>query len=146
MASDTSPKRGINQAYKGFGGKVNPSVGKATQWKPGVSGNPAGPGKGFKHINTVVQELMNDPDFTAWIADPRTGFKEFKGAPIKAIVQAQMNKAIAGDTKAYDSLIKSGWSQKIETDITSGGDKLEVGFSAEQAEQLIRARASRSDI
>jgi len=121
-------------------------VSKATQFKPGVSGNPKGPKPGYKHINTVVQELMNDPEFTAWIADPRSGYKEFKGAPIKAIIKAQMNKAIAGDTKAYDSLIKSGWSAKSEIDLTSGGERIGVALSDSQAEQLIRARANRKSI
>lgn len=37
-----------------------------------------------------------------------------------------------------------GWID--QQDITSGGDKLGAGLSAEQSEQLIRARASRSDI
>lgn len=36
-----------------------------------------------------------------------------------------------------------GYRDRIDSDITSGGDKLEVGLSATQAEQLIRARAAR---
>jgi hypothetical protein len=39
-----------------------------------------------------------------------------------------------------------GYKDRVDTDITSGGDKLGVGLSAEQAEQLIAARANRSDI
>jgi hypothetical protein len=96
--------------------------------------------KGSKHINTWIQELLQDEDFAAKI---RIGYEiqDFKGAPIQAIIKAQMIKAVEGDTKAFDSLAKYGWSQKIETDITSGGEKID--FNASQAEQLIRARAER---
>jgi hypothetical protein len=70
--------------------------------------------KGSKHINTWVQEILEDENFEAWISDPKEGVKLFKGAPIKAIIKAQVIKAVNGDTKAYDSLHKSGYSQKIE--------------------------------
>lgn len=100
-------------------------VSKATQFKPGQSGNPAGPKPGYKHINTHIQELLNDEDFQAWVPDLREGIKEFKGAPIKAIIKAQMIKALSGDAKAFDSLAKYGWAQKNETDIT-GDLKLEI--------------------
>lgn len=71
---------------------------------------------GKKHINTWVQELLHDDEFEAWISDPRQGVREFKGAPITAIIKAQIIKAVNGDTKAYDSLVKSGWVQKQEID------------------------------
>lgn len=96
---------------------IDPEVGKATQFKPGQSGNPSGPKPGFKHINTWVQELLNDPEFEARIMDGYD-IKEYKGAPLVAIIQAQIKKAIQGDTKAYDSLIRSGWAQKTETDLS----------------------------
>lgn len=38
------------------------------------------------------------------------------------------------------------FSERFEADITSGGEKLGVALSADQADQLIRARANRSDI
>lgn len=38
-----------------------------------------------------------------------------------------------------------GWRDKTETDVTTGGQKI-GGLSAATAEQLIRARANRSDI
>lgn len=93
-------------------------------FKPGQSGNPAGKPKGVKHINTWVQELMHDEEFEALIYDAKVGIKEFKGAPLKAIIKAQMIKALNGDTKAYDSLVRSGWAQKVETDVTTKGESL----------------------
>lgn len=41
---------------------------------------------------------------------------------------------------------KSEWRDKVETDITSGGEKLAIGITSEQSEQLIRIRAERSNI
>lgn len=101
-----------------------PFPNKETQFKPGQSGNPAGLPKGTKHINTVVQELLNDDEFNAMILEGLQ-VKEFKGAPIGAIVKAQIIKAINGDTKAYDSLVKSGWAQKSEVE-NSGEQKIIV--------------------
>lgn len=90
---------------------------KATQFKPGQSGNPSGPKPGYKHINTWVQELMVDEEFEAMIQEGYT-YKEFKGAPIKAVIKAQIKKAVAGDTRAYDALVRSGWAQKVEQENT----------------------------
>lgn len=85
-------------------------------FKPGYDERRGSKPKGSKHINTWVQELLHDEEFEAWVSDPRTGIKEFKGAPITAIIKAQIIKAVNGDTKAYDSLVKSGWVQKQEID------------------------------
>jgi hypothetical protein len=103
----------------------NPKIaeaGKNTRFKKGQSGNPTGMPKGIKHISTWIQELMEDEEFESTI---QQGLKivEYKGAPIKAIIQAQMQKAINGDTKAFDSLGRYGWSQKIETE-NSGSQEL----------------------
>lgn len=114
-----------------IGKDTPPEVGKATQFKPGESGNPAGKPKGTKHINTWVQELLHDDEFQAWISDARTGVKEYKGAPIKAIIKAQIIKAVNGDTKAYDSLVKSGWVQKQEIDQNISGS-LDTGIQDPQ--------------
>lgn len=86
--------------------------------------NPKGKPKGTKHINTIVQELLNDEKFTAFVRDG-IQLKEYKGAPIKAMVKAQILLAVNGDTKAYDSLVKSGWSQKVENEF-SGEHKVIV--------------------
>lgn len=107
----------------------NPNIAKAgekTRFKPGESGNPAGKPAGTVHINTIVQELMLDPNFDAWIQDPKEGYKKLEGIPAKAIVKAQMLKALQGDTKAYDSLVKSGWAAKSEIDVTSLGEQVGV--------------------
>lgn len=126
----TAPEKpGMKQASKkGFAhGKVDPSVGKATQFKPGESGNPAGLPKGTKHINTWIQELMEDEKFEARLLDLKEGFVDYKGAPIKAIVKATANDALAhNDPKvraaARDWLAKYGWPTKNESDVNLKGD------------------------
>lgn len=51
------------------------------------------------------------------------------------------------DMVAVKELYDRAFGKALQkTDLTSGGDKLGVGLSADQAEQLIRARANRSDI
>lgn len=74
--------------------------------------------KGSKHINTWIQDLLEDESFEANILDPKVGYKEYKGAPIKAIVQVATIKAVNGDAKMMDWLAKYGWSQKQEIEHT----------------------------
>lgn len=78
--------------------------------------------KGSKHISTWIQELMHDEDFVTTVREGLQ-IKEYKGAPIKAIIRAQMNLAVQGDTKAFEALAKHGW--KPQLDITSNDEKLE---------------------
>lgn len=92
-------------------------------WKPGQSGNPAGKPKGTKHISTWIQEMMNDEEFEAMVLDSKNGYKDFKGAPLKAIIQVATRKALSGDKQWADWLANNGWKQQL--DITSDGEKLD---------------------
>lgn len=112
-----------------FGKETDPSVGEDTQFKPGESGNPSGKPKGTKHVATWIQEMLNDEGFEALLADPKEGWKTYKGAPMKAIVQVMAIKAMGGDVKAFDVLSKYGWGTKMvhandpESPITNPADK-----------------------
>lgn len=101
---------------------VSPDVGKATQFKKGQSGNPAGTKPGTKHLSTWIQELLNDEDFTTTIREG-IQLKEYKGAPIKAIIKAQLIMAVNGDGKAFDLLAKYGYGTKVEL-TGAGGEPL----------------------
>lgn len=64
------------------------------------------------------------------------------------VMQADMlvqNGLVGRYTPAITAIMLSrhNYVRKTEEDITSGGEKLEAGLSASQAEQLIRARAIR---
>ena len=98
-----------------------PFPNKATQWKPGERPKGAGKPKGSKHISTWIQELLNDEEFKGLVRDGMV-IKEYKGAPLKAMIQAQVRLAINGDTKAFEALAKHGWKQEV--DVTSGGNPL----------------------
>lgn len=98
-----------------------PFPNKDTQFKPGQSGNPAGMPKGIKHISTWIQELLNDDEFT--LDNFLFNGKQFKGAPIKAIVTVGIMQALQGDQKWATWLAKYGYGDKI--DITSAGEKIE---------------------
>lgn len=109
-------KSGSEQAGKGeklLKSGVPASVGKRTQFKKGQSGNPAGKPPGTLSLSTHIQNLLNDPDFDAWVFNGRA-YEEYKGAPMRAVIKAQAVKAMTGDTKAADWLAKYGYGTKIE--------------------------------
>ena len=92
--------KGVKKASKPkklLKGGVDPMVGKATQIKKGQVLNPNGKPKGTKHINTWIQELAEDEEFEARLLDLKQGFIEYKGAPIKAIIKATLNDALAAN-------------------------------------------------
>ncbi len=91
-------------------------------WPPGTSGNPAGKPKGAKHLSTWIQEALEDEKFTYKLSNGKTK----TGAPIKAIVQALVIKAIDGDSKTFDLLGKYGYGSKH--DITSNNQSLAFDF------------------
>lgn len=101
-----------------------PFPNKATQFKPGESGNPDGKPKGTKHLQTYIQELMNDEDFEAILTTPK-GQIEFKGAPAIAIIKTAMHRALYDKDKGsqyMDWLAKHGWKQQL--DITTNDKDL----------------------
>lgn len=84
--------------------------------KKGEIRNPNGKPKGTRHVSTWIQQLLNDETFTAQVMD---GYKitEYKGAPIKAIIQAQIRLSMSSKDenvriKATDLLMKHGWGTK----------------------------------
>lgn len=127
------PKSGTTQAGKPqklLKSGVSPDVGKATQWKPGQSGNPAGPKPGYKHINTWIQEIVTDPEFEAVIVDPKHGFVDYKGAPLIAIIKSLAHIAVTHNDievrlKAMDKIFKYGWPTKNEV-TGADGERLQV--------------------
>jgi hypothetical protein len=73
-------------------------------------------------------------------------FDTVKRAKTKIEHAYELSLRVRGSAGDIFGLKNFGWSDKTETDITTGGDKLGVGLDADQAEQLIRARANRADI
>ncbi len=103
--SDTNSNAGEKQV----GVFPNPD----TQFKPGVSGNPKGKPKGAKHLSTHIQEMLNDEGFTMWLQDAREGYKEYKGAPMKAIIKTALIRAATGEKESREWLAKYGYGQKL---------------------------------
>lgn len=104
--------------------KFEPGNKLGRQFQPGQSGNPAGKPKGTKHISTWIQEMSEDEEFSTYLQDAREGFKEFKGAPIRAIINTALVKAVAGDKDAREWLAKYGWRKEL--DITTNGKDLVI--------------------
>lgn len=82
--------------------------------KKGDVRNPSGKPKGTLHLSTHIQNLMADDAFEANILDAKTGVREYKGIPVKAIIQVAITKAVNGDDKAREWLAKYGWGQKLQ--------------------------------
>lgn len=90
--------------------------------KKGEVRNPKGKPKGTKHLSTWIQEMLNDEEFETFLQHPTKGYVEFKGAPLKAIIQVAIQKAAGGDDKAREWLAKHGYGLRV--DLTSGGESL----------------------
>lgn len=73
--------------------------------------------KGTIHLSTHIQNMLNDEEFSMWLSDPKDGFKEYKGAPMKAIIMTAI-KLAADKSKegaaAREWLAKYGYGQKFE--------------------------------
>lgn len=110
-------------------------ISKATQFKPGNPGG--GNKKGSKHLTTWIQELLEDEEFEADLLDSKKGLYSFKGAPIKAIVIVARHKAVQGDLKAADLLLKYGWNQKQEVDLTSNGETVAQALDMDMVTQFM---------
>lgn len=144
--SESKPKQaGAKQAApKKLANGLDPSIGKATQFKPGQSGNPNGVPKGTKHISTWIRELLEDEEFTGMVPSASSGWREFKGAPMKAIIQAQIIRALAGDAKAFDALAKYGYGSKLEITGADGTPLMPIGLDAAILARRTDGKASSS--
>ena len=125
MSEPATPKKSgqkqVEVSKKKLPIHLDPSQGKATQFKPGQSGNPNGRPKGAISLSTRIQNMLNDENFETYLPDARDGFKHFKGAPAQAIIQTAMIKAMQGDTKSADWLAKYGYGTKVELSGEDGG-------------------------
>jgi hypothetical protein len=81
------------------------------------------------------------------ITDWKKSDSDFSGCidRLKAEYARRNLKDVKSTEWKLERVMNDHFGQKTKTDITSGGEKLEGGLSAEQAEQLIRARANRAD-
>lgn len=92
-------------------------------WKPGQSGNMAGKPKGSKHLSTWIQDMLNDENFSTLIRDSKLGYAEYKGAPLKAILNALIIRSVNGDIRAFEILCKYGYGTRFDL---GGSDNTKV--------------------
>ncbi len=72
-------------------------------WQPGTSGNPKGRPKGTRNIKKIIQDLLNDPNITT---NMHLTMPQGTETPLEAIVYTLMVKAIRGDVRASEVLLK----------------------------------------
>lgn len=75
---------------------------KRTRFQPGVSGNPKGRGKAKKAHKTIVSEVFNEKIRVQTPRGPKTMTK------FEAALHTNMNKALKGDARAFEHLLKLG--------------------------------------
>lgn len=91
---------------------------KTTQFKPGQSGNPKGRPKGVKNLTTDLQEELETK--VQITEDGKSKMVTKQRAMLKQLVQ----KAMKGDSKAADVLIKLAISIEQATSLDIDEDEL----------------------
>ena len=71
--------------------------------------------KGSKHISTWIQEMLNDEEFT--LENFLFNGKQYKGAPIKAIITVGIMQSLQGDNKWAEWLAKHGYGNQINLNV-----------------------------
>ena len=105
-------------------------------WQPGISGNPNGRPKGARSIKKVIVELLNDPNTYNLL--PRNALRGTE-TPLEAIICMLLVKAIRGDVRAADVLLKYAVDRDDSTEI--GGffnkEKLIIEVVGERQEVVV---------
>lgn len=147
--------------YNGNRGKYNEFTVKKNNlksWQPGVSGNPKGRPKGSRNIKKVIQDLLNDRDLVAKLAlrIPRS-----TETPLEAIIYTLVVKAIKGDVRASEVLLKhsidkdmlpaeGGFFSQNELKITvvgaNGKPDPKAGPAIDEATGLLRLKLLSADV
>jgi hypothetical protein len=86
---------------------------KLTRFKRGVSGNPNGRPKGAKNLNSVLAK-----ELASKVAVTENG-KQQKLPKIAVVAKRLVNKAVEGDARSIQTLIKHAEPQSIEAEAPS---------------------------
>lgn len=99
----------------------NPKIaeaGQATQFPPGVSGNPAGKPKGTRSLSTIIRDLLEGEQDFNWALLPDNSNdlkKKYESVvPFEAIVFVASGQAMRGDQAAREWLRKAGYGDKLD--------------------------------
>ncbi len=84
-------------------------------WKPGISGNPKGRPKGSRNIKKQIQDMLNDPGVYKQLPKNLSRATE---TPLEAILCTLMTKAMRGDLRAIDVILK----YSVDRDVVIEGD------------------------
>lgn len=68
--------------------------------------------KGAIHLSTRIQNMLNDPSFTAELVGKDGKIMEFKGNPMEAIIRTAILKSMSGDKGWAEWLAKAGYGSK----------------------------------
>lgn len=74
----------------------------------GISGNPSGRPKGSLNMATRIRDYLESPQKLTYKA------QEWNGEPAELLVRVYTEKALSGDIRAFDLLVKYGYGTKID--------------------------------
>ena len=90
-------------------------------WQSGKSGNPSGRPKGSRNRSTILKELLD-------INDQETKMH-----------QAQINKAIDGDTNAYKAVLDSAYGSPVQQ-IEQTNTEIDLsGMTTDEIKELLKS-------
>ncbi len=87
-----------------------------SRFKPGQSGNPKGKKKGAKDYKTIINGVMSEK------VTVRTPRGQKKMSKLEAVLQTAMNKALKGDPKAIDQVLKIAREYGLSEDVANAID------------------------
>jgi len=121
------------------GGKPNGAVGYRRppvnrQFKPGQSGNPKGRPKGSKNFATTFAEALSKP---IKVRDRNTG-KIRTLSKLDVMIEAITNKAMAGDPKAFATVIQLADKFQVFKALTPSNSDVVASLKAKVEGQLAR--------
>lgn len=102
---------------------IDPSVGNATRFQTGISGNPKGRPLGRKSLSTIIRDIgeqsinwKNIPIKSKGISDLNTKFNNY--TPFEAIVFTAFGEALNGSIQAMEWLRRAGYGDKLNVEGT----------------------------
>jgi Family of unknown function (DUF5681) len=122
MSERSGVKVPQNRHKSGFDGP-SPDVGKATQFKPGQSGNPGGRPKSRIITEAYNRELVKPANDNS---KPRTKLEQ--------VAQAQVKRALKGDTRAAKEITDRVEGTAVQSVQISGQTDITAGRSTEEME------------
>lgn len=89
-----------------------------TSWPPGTSGNPSGRPAGSRNLRKVVSDILDDRTTFDKLPKNLAKLSKKTDTPLEAIVIVLVGKALEGDLKASDTLLRYSIPKELDPEDT----------------------------